>query len=510
MSKSNQQSLEQFGVDTEVDPRHQLRADTIPQISDIIDNITPYNPPKKKDHLPDISGYSWKHLEQYRQLSTVPLWRPDGGGINNGEQWENPEEITPDGRIIVSTDHNVQLREFLSDHGIACIEFPPYYTQLPDMEEEYRWSIDGHILIHGHWLKRALRLANGSGRISSDSRAILCDTGDIVITGSRGVFIAPIPSTRNSIVRNKQIPDPPKEVHHTLYDSISVPEESPKMRKSLNRYFQLRDQSPYPSIVDYNEFKKDGRSLKHQFTTSNGNTLSITQNELNIISGQTAPLDEVNTLHVETQRFGGDSGEKRLLTVLPSDDDFPGMMIGEEVTIVNESNCWEEKIETNQGIITGYRTYWRPKERMNTGGRKDAIGWELILRVGLLNQHSVTVHRGILGSFGKYVEEPEPEPIHTVELSDKFSGEIQAGPIGTVGVIEGTPGTLQDIQIDEKFRGNGLAKAAIAEFEAQCQRTSVSEITTTAVVSQAMEHILLNRGYEYRDDKNHMVKQIVN
>jgi GNAT superfamily N-acetyltransferase len=73
-----------------------------------------------------------------------------------------------------------------------------------------------------------------------------------------------------------------------------------------------------------------------------------------------------------------------------------------------------------------------------------------------------------------------------------------------VGYIEGNTGTLLQIDVLEEHQGNGYGTAAVRQFIERARRASVERVETSAVVSPAMESIVVSLGFERcADDPSH-------
>jgi len=381
-----QDNLGEYGVDVSVEPIEQVRqppstisivgkADRFvtaapSRVSSCIDN----------EQLPEIAGYYWGLPEVDDGLVTVELERMKDLSRHGPDRRDDPENIPGDARIIAKgTGDSFSLDRFLRDHALSEVDLPEYYTRFEDLETIYRWSVDGVTHITGRFLQKCVRLANGSGKIDTgQTRAIVTDQDELIVTGPRGAFICPIWS-----LPDEAPPEPPAEATHTVGE-FDVAEERPKHREGLERYLQMLEESPYPSIIAYRGL---GNGV-HRFETASGEVVEVSHNEVNIAWGQTDTLAET------VGAYSTEQGDTLCTAVV---DDLPGG-VGEEVTIAKDGGRYGESEELT-GILTGYRTEWDVHEPIRgLSGR----GLEVYFRVrfGLLHPDgTLTLEQRELASF---------------------------------------------------------------------------------------------------------------
>ncbi|RLM94301.1 hypothetical protein [Haloarcula sp. Atlit-7R] len=337
---NSQQSLGDYGIDIESNPESQDRQD--PHTIGILGSADDYAPHSiDREGLPNINGFDWEvQPVQYGPAEILEYWRLDGDfhdGLSH-------EKIPGSGGIIIRG-----ADDYLREHALTEIEVPDYYTRFENEETHCRWSADGRTHISWRFLKRAVRLSNGYGRIDPvTTRVILCDTGHLFVSGPRGAFLVDIPPGR--IFRNgDDLPEPPDSVYETIR-GIQVPEENPELRTAFERYFRLLSESPYPSPISHAGFN----GADHVLETTSEKTV-VNDNNLKVLGGQTKPFEDtvgVYSRQCESTNF--------VVSVDPMH--LPGE-IGEEVTLSDDITSFGSSGDTT-GIITGYRTNWREEDHI--------------------------------------------------------------------------------------------------------------------------------------------------
>ncbi|MDT3437865.1 hypothetical protein [Haloarcula sp. 1CSR25-25] len=337
---NSQQGLGSYGVNVENNPGSQVRQD--PHTIGILGSADDYaTHSMNREVLPDIEGFDWEvQPVQQGPVKILEYWRLDGKFHDDLSH----EEIPGSGGIII---HGAD--DYLRDHALSEINVPEYYTSFDEMDTHYRWSADGRTHISWRFLKRAVRLSNGYGRIDPvTTRVVLCDTGHLFVSGPRGAFLVDIPPGR--IFRNgDDLPEPPDSVYETIR-GIQVPEENPELQTAFERYIGLLSESPYPSPISHAGFN----GADHVLETTSGTTV-VNENSLKIVGGQAESFEI--TVGVYSRQC---EGTNFVVSVDPMH--LPGK-IGEEVTLADDITSFGSTGDTT-GIITGYRTEWREDDHI--------------------------------------------------------------------------------------------------------------------------------------------------
>jgi len=371
---NSQQSLGNYGIDVQSEPSTQVRQD--PHTIDILGSAHTYTTQSlKRDNLPDIEGFDWEvQPVQHGPAEVLEYWRLDGKFHDDLSH----EKIPGSGGVIV---HGAD--GYLREHALSEIEIPDYYTRFEDIETRYRWSADGLTHISWRFLKRAVRLSNGSGRIDPvTTRVILCDTGHLFVSGPRGAFLVEIPPG-HALRHGDDLPEPPDSVYEDIF-GLRIPEENPTLQTAFERLLQLLSKSSYPSPVSHGGFNE----VSHILETTEGTTF-VNENNLRIVRGQSDTYQE--TVGVYSRQCEGAN-----YVVSVDSTHLPGK-VGEEVTLSDDSSSFGEDETT--GIITGYRTEWREDDHIAPSS-SGIVSLQFNVIVGLITPElTVTRRRLNVASF---------------------------------------------------------------------------------------------------------------
>lgn len=373
-----QESLQKFGVNAPKEPIERTRqpVDTI----SVLDSIGQYETGSlDEDLFPEIKGYNWEALPtRYDQIEAMEWWRFSSLARFNNDDREDPENIPGSGGIIVSG-----AKEYLQEHALTEIDLPKYYSRFEnEVGTVHRWSVDGITHIDWQQIKRAVRLANGAGRIdTATTRVVLCDTGNLIVTGPRGCFI--VEAFNSSYARREHaLPQPPKEAVSTI-QGLSIPEENPRMQDAIQRWVCLMKSSDFPTPTSHVQFIADDSqygdsTVAHRFKTATGDEIEVCANDLNIVREQKECYDQIKRIHHHERAYRHDD---MLYTAVV--DELPGR-IGETATIEEDRTAFGDGEEVT-GMILGYRTSWEIERRVyGMSGRKRPVKLKYQVRTGLL------------------------------------------------------------------------------------------------------------------------------
>jgi hypothetical protein len=159
-------SLTEFGVDVPKEPIKRVRqpVDTL----SVLPGISKYEVGTlDKDLFPELTGWHWEAIPtEYGEIEAVEWWRASNIAGNQDYERPDPENIPGSGGVIISG-----AEEYLREHALTEIDLPKYYSRFEDIVGTvFRWSVDGITHIDWRQVKRAVRLANGSGRIDTGRR----------------------------------------------------------------------------------------------------------------------------------------------------------------------------------------------------------------------------------------------------------------------------------------------------------------------------------------------------
>lgn len=373
-----QETLRRFGVDTSKEPIERIRqpVDTI----SVLDSIGLYETGTlDEDLLPEITGYNWEVIPtKYDEIEAMEWWRASQLAGNQDYQRQDPENIPGAGGVIISG-----AEEYLREHALTEIDLPKYYSQFEDeVGAVFRFSVDGITHIDWRQAKRAVRLSNGGGRIDAGTtRVVLCDTGNLIVTGPRGCFI--VEAVNSSYYRQKDaLPEPPEEAVINI-KGLSIPEENPRMRAALKRWLHLVEQSDFSSPISHQQLvaespTHENSTVAHRFKTDAGDGIELTAKDLKIVHGQQRTRAEVAGFH----RFERPSqGDDTIYTAVV--DELPGE-IGEPTTLCEDRTAWGDG-EQVSGIISGYHADWKVEKRLyGMSARKRPTNVVFQVRVGIL------------------------------------------------------------------------------------------------------------------------------
>lgn len=86
-----------------------------------------------------------------------------------------------------------------------------------------------------------------------------------------------------------------------------------------------------------------------------------------------------------------------------------------------------------------------------------------------------------------------------VSLEDDGAIRVNGEEVGYLGWNENV---LVDISVDEAYRGQGIATAAVEQMVERMEADGYETITTTSVVNPAMESVLQKLGFESRVEES--------
>jgi hypothetical protein len=373
-----QETLRRFGVDATKEPIERIRqpVDTI----SVLDSIGLYETGTlDEDLLPEITGYNWEVIPiEYDEIEAMEWWRASQLARNQDYERQDPENIPGAGGVIISG-----AEEYLREHALTEIGLPKYYSRFEDeVGTVFRWSVDGITHIDWRQVKRAVRLSNGGGRVDTGTtRVVLCDTGNLIVTGPRGCFI--VEAFNSDYARQTHsLPEPPEQAVVDIGE-LSIAEENPRMQAALRRWVQLMEQSDFSSPVSHcrlvAESPPHGNStVAHQFETAAGDEIELSADDLSIVHGQQRTRTEIERFY----QFESPSRvDDAIYTAVV--DDLPGD-IGEEIRVCENETGWEGGDEIS-GIISGYRADWKVQKRVHgMSGRKRPTKLKFRVRIGIL------------------------------------------------------------------------------------------------------------------------------
>lgn len=388
------ETLRKFGVDATKEPIERIRqpVDTI----SVLDSISLYETGTPDENLlPEITGYNWEIIPtEYDGIEAMEWWRASDLARNQDYERQDPENIPGAGGVIISG-----AEEYLREHALTEIDLRKYYSQFEDeVGTVFRWSVNGITHIDWQQVKRAVRLSNGSDRIDTGTtRMILCDTGNLIVTGPRGCFIVEAFNSSNAR-QEYALPEPPEAAVADI-EGFAIAEENPRMQAALRRWIQLVRSSPFPTPTEHRQLVAQSpthgkTTVAHQFETAAGDEIELKANNLNIIDGQRAPKKEVEGLH-QFERPSRDDDTIYTAVV----DDLPGE-IGEQVTLQEDKTEWADGNKVS-GVVSGYHADWKVQKRIyGMAGRKRPTELKLRVRVGILQSDgTLTVHSQDIAEF---------------------------------------------------------------------------------------------------------------
>ncbi|WP_139171183.1 hypothetical protein [Halorientalis regularis] len=341
----HQSSLGAYGINTPGEPTATLRPDpssfSLPGTADQYCKHT-----LDRDLLPDIEGFDWEVApEQEGPAEILDLWR-----LNPKSFWDTDidhERIPGNSGIFIDG-----ARDYLKKYTLTEIEIPRYYSRFEEeFEHQYRWSADGKCWLSPQFLRRCVRLSNGSGRIDAEATtAFLCSPGTIIVTGPRGAFRCELPDAAHTVSHDGSIPKPPtEEVKHTI-DGLDVPEEHPRLRTGFERWTALVNE--YDPSEAYTEF-----NVGHEIRLASGAVTTLNANHLRLLEDCNNDIDAVRGTHKFIHE-----GDSYRVSVGP--EDLPGA-IGVEATV--EPDTDQDHYKTQDpvtGIIAGYRLRWTEQDHI--------------------------------------------------------------------------------------------------------------------------------------------------
>jgi hypothetical protein len=297
-----------------------------------------------RDRLPDLEGFDWHATTtSFGPVGAVEYWR-----LKSKPSWDTDhdhEDIPGEGYAVITG-----ADEYLREHALATLDFPDYYTNFTDVENQYRWSVDGATHVTPRVLRTCVRLANGTGRIdTAQTELVLCAPGTIMVAGLRGLFLVPLADSRHAR-QVDPLPDPPSEVFHTV-SGLDVPEEDPELRYGLWRYLDLVDEA-FPVGVAYEQLA-DG----HVLSVDPGDSVTLSHSQLLILANHDQDLQQVCRETTYSVR-----GDEYRTTV--SEDTLPGP-IGTHATLAPADDGGVAAAGPAEGVVAGYRVRWRDGEYLS-------------------------------------------------------------------------------------------------------------------------------------------------
>lgn len=350
---STQKNISHFESDTK-SPRQKREAlrnaigllGTASEYSTVPADILTFGGQRHQEALPSIDGYPWEASPVEKGPGTVlEYWRQ-----STPSRWESSSENDPEsvpgtaGYILSGAD------ELVREHGTRSVEFPEAYTRFDSFGNTYRWSADGATHITPQYLEWTVRLANGPGRINHENtHVVLCDRPWIVTAGDRGIFWVKYPG--DSTPRELDpLPDPPAHVHYDVL-GLDVPEENPILREGFKRLLELRRESKYPNITEYEAFA----GISHRVRIAQHGSTDITSGELSGLTTHDQQMSEIagpHTYSVDGKRYRVDV-EKA---------DLPGEIGSVSTASDTTANSEHEK---TTGIVAGYDNKWWEAESIS-------------------------------------------------------------------------------------------------------------------------------------------------
>lgn len=382
-----QAGLDDYGIDAPVEAQTRPPKSELP----LLGHAHKFEPDKSpydlhfRDSLPDIEGYSWEAaINQYGQAAGVEYWSRSSVGRYGDNEIEH-ENVPGEAAILVEG-----ADRYLSKYALTALDFPPHYSKFESLANQYRWSVDGLTHIDWRFLKKCVRLANGSGRIDEEqTHLILCSPGAVVVSGPRGVFRVPL-WRHGMVANNDPLPEPPDEAYYTIR-GLEIPEEDPECRNALSRYIQFRNRSPYPNVDTH--IKLDDSvdqcnvpvEVAHIFDTDrDGETIAVTENQLNIVHSHTENQPSLIGIHrytIPEGQFSSIDGD--IFTVNITPDMLLGA-IGEEADVEKQTPAYETQ-ESYRGTVVGYNSKWSLyKGVQGFSGQKKPVRLVFTVSAGLL------------------------------------------------------------------------------------------------------------------------------
>ncbi|MEZ3117816.1 hypothetical protein RYH80_18015 [Halobaculum sp. MBLA0147] len=330
---------------------------------------------------PDIDGFSYHNPHTRGEATLVDLWQNTAPSRIATRDDPDPERIPGSASLITEG-----TREFVRHRGIHVIDFPRYYSRFDEYQRVAHLSTGGGV-ISPDYLERIVRLANGSGRIDTDTVAlVLTDQGDVVAVGERGAWlIDPIystpyadPLTSDTGHYEELQHSPVSEV--TGPTGIAVPEIDPTRRNGVQVLLTLcwrSDRLPTltrceaESPTDCSTLPSWVQEGTHRFEAEGTNdTLSVTGGTLARLGGDWQSKHRVTAgSYSETFYINGSSDkffERVPVTAPPA-------RIGEWVALdpnrtADEFDNVSSPFTANpfplRGVVVGYDTIWRSSERV--------------------------------------------------------------------------------------------------------------------------------------------------
>jgi hypothetical protein len=235
------------------------------------------------DNWPDLSSFAVEDIRQLPPLyenSHLSSWyntyydedlhctvvEPHPRGV------EEPKFRLPSDFVAILADPT----RFLQEHGIAEITIPLTYTGIkswtPRLTTMTAASSGLGYGLTRFDLKGLLRLTNGKGRISDDTRIFHCHGDQFLAVGPCGAFVL-----KQSPVHTRNLPDRWTEDEYRPYinesdlpriNNTPIPEENPAGQRGFEIFRSLFEKYGTAPLNNYKYF--DGR---HIFEDVNGDTV---------------------------------------------------------------------------------------------------------------------------------------------------------------------------------------------------------------------------------------------
>lgn len=102
----------------------------------------------------------------------------------------------------------------------------------------------------------------------------------------------------------------------------------------------------------------------------------------------------------------------------------------------------------------------------------------------------------------------ESVPPAVVSLSEGVGGYRILVDGADVGLIEGVPGRIEYMVVEQPWQGRGVGRAALNEFLRLSAAAGEGEVRTNNATSEAMRYILQTEGFEERDGGSAWVAEV--